>query len=197
LVAPTPELTNLLETLVQFRARDGDTGIESVDSPGLAAERSLTRLAGYLDAVPTSRVDVPWLGGDLELFGVQELSGCQAGYAYNAVTREPLQDWRPEWIAIGTCEGDAIIADTAVAALPILWAVHGIGTWRPKRVAPSLASFLKALSAFTEVLQGEFHGEVFAEDHSGLLPALLARLKARLEAVLPSSDVDALLAGCT
>ncbi len=194
-MAPTPELTNLLETLVRFGARDGDTGIESVDSPGLAAERSLTRLASYLDAAPTSRVDVPWLGGDLELFGAQELSACQAGYAYNAVTGEPVQDWRPEWIAIGTWEGDAIIADTTVAALPILWAVHGIGTWRPKRVAPSLTSFLKALSAFTEVLQGEFHGEVFAEDHSGPLPALLARLKARLGAVLPSSDVDALLAG--
>lgn len=82
---------------------------------------------------------------------IPELPEAQLGYAKhpngNDLTGENEGDWKKEWIVIGndTSLGDPYFIDTSVEALPVYTAMHGMGSWNPEEISPSLRNFLGSL----------------------------------------------------
>ena len=56
----------------------------------------------------------------------------------------PGVDWQPQWFVIGmeTLIGDPVFVDLDDPNLPVFTAMHGMGSWRAVRLAPSLEGFL-------------------------------------------------------
>lgn len=81
-----------------------------------------------------------------------DLQEAQLGYARHPngsdLTGVSEGEWRKEWIVIGqNIElGDPYFVDTSEESLPVHTAAHGIGTWEPTIVSPSLRNFLSCLT---------------------------------------------------
>jgi hypothetical protein len=130
-------------------------------------------------------VSVPFAPEDLHLYAPETIADVQAGYLG--------ESWRPEWLVIGDIGGDPVIADTEQSGTPISFAIHGLGEWRPAKVAPTPAAFLSGLAAWLRVLH-QFDGERLDEDDDfAVKPGFDEALREALGLVLPPDCVDALM----
>jgi hypothetical protein len=119
---------------------------------------------------------------ELTLYAPRLLNKQQEGYRTG--------DWPASWLVIGDSSRDPVIADTAREGTPIAIAIHGIGQWRPRWVAPSLSSFLNALSDWVAVLYGQFDGEMLDEDRDfEVKPGLIEAVGSALAASLPAECI--------
>ncbi len=85
---------------------------------------------------------------ELELFGAGELIEGQAGYAFNPVVQEPIEDWPTSFLVIATCGGDPFVLDLSRSSgedAPVLTARHGTGRWGFHDAAGSFAEFLESM----------------------------------------------------
>lgn len=120
----------------------------------------------------------------LRLYSPDELDERQRGYRAG--------DWQDPWLAIGDSSADPVIANTAEEGTPIALAIHGIGEWRARWVAPTLATFLGALSDWVVVLYGQFGGEMLDEDLDfDVKPGFVDAIRSVLAASLPEECVTA------
>jgi hypothetical protein len=93
-------------------------------------------------------------------------------------------------LAIGDSSADPVIANTAEVGTPIAFAIHGIGEWQPRWVAPTLATFLGALCDWVSVLYGQFDGEMLDEELDfAVEPGFVDALRPVLTASLPEKCV--------
>jgi hypothetical protein len=77
-------------------------------------------------------VRVPFSPEELELFAVQHVARRHEGYAGPG--------WDPAWVVIsGGVSGDPVIGDTSRPGTPVMVALRGTGSWRPRDVAPDPA----------------------------------------------------------
>lgn len=85
---------------------------------------------------------------DIHIYGKDEIEEAQAGYRYNGLTGEPIEDWiGDEYIVIGndSCCGDPIIAKIDEEELPIYSMFHD--NW------VSLQIIANSLEQFTNILK--------------------------------------------
>jgi len=106
----------------------------------------------YLPSGPASGSYVPWVVEQLMVCSFAELPGAQEGYAWSGPERSRLPGWAPSWVVVASIFGDPFFVDLEKDGLPVLFARHGAGEWRPRRVAPNMAAFLEVLSGLESVL---------------------------------------------
>lgn len=149
-------------------------------------------LRGFYEIGNPIEVEMPWLIEWLSLFSREDLDELQEGYRFSVGEPDQLTpDWQPQWLVIGECSGDPIIADTNRPETPILMAVHGVGSWSPKQISPSFSAFLEFLVnwlRFYRERRGQLH-----DDDGELLPAVKAALSDRVANHLPPADRDNLI----
>jgi hypothetical protein len=104
----------------------------------------------------------------------------QAGYRWNGLTGQPIEDWDDDWLVVADEGGDPFILSRASGS--VLHAVHGGGVWEPAVVFADLntmaaclghlgAVVVSAGEAFTDedcLIRPEYHEQAFA----GLLQLL-------------------------
>ena len=87
-------------------------------------------------------------GDELLLFGAGELIEGQAGYAFNPVVQEPIEDWPTSFLVIANRGGDPFVLDLSRSSgedAPVLTARHGTGRWDFHDAAGSFAEFLESM----------------------------------------------------
>lgn len=139
---------------------------------------------------------VPWAIEGLDLFPLGRLPHAQAGYRWWGDTRRRLEDWPESWVVVASASADPFFVDVGDPDLPVHFARHGEGAWRPARVAPTFDLFFDALIAYEAVFLGEFGGDVL-DDDSEPDPRFAPALAARLGAVLPAPEASVLLTAAT
>lgn len=130
-------------------------------------------------------VEVPFPPESLHLFNPPAVASEQIGY--------DGETWDRSWVVIGNVAGDPVIADTTRLGTPVMLALHGIGSWSPKTVAPDPAGFLQAIAAWLRVL-GRFDGESLDEHNDfEVKPGFNDELRRELSGVLGQDHFQALL----
>lgn len=118
----------------------------------------------YQTAAPQD-ISIPWTVEWLYLYSPNSLVVCQDGYRWPREQRDQLLDgWNPNWIVIGDASANPVIAHVDQSHTPISMDYHGMGEWTPKRIAPSLASFLHILAIWVDISIGKYKGEIRNED---------------------------------
>ncbi|QDV16220.1 hypothetical protein Pan153_08410 [Gimesia panareensis] len=145
----------------------------------------------YSQAAPCE-FEMPWAVEMLILFAPADLLEGQAGYRWLGQTGgDVIEDWNPDWVVMGECSGDPIIADTRISETPILMAMHGMGVWEPLLIAPGLSDFLLLLSAWLQSFE-EFEGSI-QDDNYEIRADFLQAFQARLKGIIPESNLENLL----
>ncbi|MEB6664846.1 hypothetical protein MXL91_25570 [Achromobacter ruhlandii] len=111
---------------------------------------------------------------------LHRLWDLQAGYRWDGVTGERVPDWQPGWLVIADRAADPFIYDMQTGK--ILFAEHGMGSWKPVEIAPNLETLTAALCTVADVF--ETAGENLRDDDWVLRPEHRIRALAQLAAVL-------------
>ncbi len=93
-------------------------------------------------------LEIRRLDDELQLFGAGELIEGQAGYAFNPVLQEPIEDWPTSFLVIAACGGDPFVLDLSRFSgedAPVLTAKHGTGRWDFHDAAGSFVEFLESM----------------------------------------------------
>ena len=113
----------------------------------------------YTESAPIG-FEIDWTVEWLVLYSPDELYDCQFGYQWiDDIGTEEDETWDKNWIVIGDCSADPIIANVGEKGTPILMAVHGIGDYTPRRIAPSLSSYFDILTMWLDLVYGDFKGK--------------------------------------
>lgn len=89
------------------------------------------------------------------LYGASELIDMQAGYSYNAFTKEEANDWPKNYIVIADHGADPFVLDLSRSDgedAPVLFAFHGEGEWDFTEVFSSFSKFLKLIQCIKETV---------------------------------------------
>ena len=125
-----------------------------------------------------------WWANQFYLHDPRTLRGALVGYRWDEDELEFEEgDWSPDWVLIGEWGADPVIAHVDEPGTPVSMAMHGIGEWDLKRVAPDLASFLTGMSVWLEVFFVRWKGKYEAED-CRTLPQVLEELNGEIRTVL-------------
>jgi len=115
----------------------------------------------YNDLRTSAKFDeISFGSGGIRLFRLPEIEREQVGYSISqdgaSLCKEGDGAWQPSWIVIGreTACGDPLILETSDPALPVLFAIHGEGTWEPEVIAVSFDAFLASLEEFARISAG-------------------------------------------
>ncbi len=148
----------------------------------------------YTVAAPIE-LGIPWSVSEMVLYSPENLVVSQEGYRWEVGKRGEIDlYWNENWITIGDINADPIIAHVDITNTPISFALHGVGSWTPQRVAPNLAVFLDVLSAWLRVFT-EYRGEIVGLDDA-LRPDFTTDLRDELNRVLSPQHVNNFLNFC-
>ena len=187
----TSDLTAAIDRLISTcRQVPTDSAFSFAPAPRVALEPVLQRLPltpellhWYESGAPeTFRFD--W-GSEFQLYDPRTLRDALLGYRWDE--RESELDggeWRPHWVMIGDWGSDPVIAHVDEPGTPVSMAIHGIGVWQPKRIAPDLGSFLNGMAVWLEVFFIRWKGEYQDED-CVVLPEILDEFNREIRSVLP------------
>ena len=88
-------------------------------------------------------------GQGLNIYGADKLIEYQAGYAYNSLTEEIVEDWPPNFVVIADSGGDPYCIDIGNITdhdSPVYTSMHGGGKWDFEKVADTFVDFLKDIA---------------------------------------------------
>ena len=101
--------------------------------------------------------NIAFLYGDLRFFNRDNIDKMQAGFRYNGLTGEKIQDWPgDDYVIIGYdetagCGPDPIIVKTDEDKLPVYWLMSDGGDWsNPVFVCDSLDEFSKSITMLVD-----------------------------------------------
>ena len=103
--------------------------------------------------------------GEIEFFDKKTIDDAQAGFRYNALTGEKIEEWTgDEYVIVGYdatagCGPDPYIVKTSDSKLPVYWLMADGGDWsNPDLICDSLDNFNKIISmlaSYEEYFSGE------------------------------------------
>ena len=107
------------------------------------------------------------LWGDMTLYPFALLEKEQAGFAFDAFTREPVEDWPKGMMVFGECASDPFMLNPAIQG-EVFFALHGQGEWKPLPIAADLLGFLKGCAAWLDMVRQR--GDSLKDDTLALRP---------------------------
>jgi hypothetical protein len=118
-------------------------------------------LQQWLKSVGENDLQVRWIFEWLTIYGSGQLANHQVGYRWLSEDRRTTaKGWNYDWVVIGDCGGDAIIAEMSNVNIPVFYALHGMGEWQPHQLASSLGVFVTFLATWVEVVGGKSKAEL-------------------------------------
>jgi hypothetical protein len=133
----------------------------------------------YRDVGPVD-VTIDMHGNPYFLPRLSELWEFQAGYPWNGLTGETIEDWPEEWLVVAAEAGDPFILSLSHGV--ILHAYHGEGEWDAGLIFPDLNTMAACLAQLGAVVKEA--GETFTDDHYSIRPEHRKRAAAELSKLL-------------
>lgn len=116
------------------------------DLGGVEAERYDPALVYFWSHYRLAGCELSWYPEPISLLNGESVDSALAGYAYNAVSGERLDDWPSGALCIAATSGDPLI--TLPETFHVMTAIHGAGTWNWVQVGDDFVGFLKLLLAW-------------------------------------------------
>jgi hypothetical protein len=114
----------------------------------------------------------------------------QAGYRWNGLSGEPINDWPDNWLVVAAEGGDPFIFAGSSGA--VLHAYHGEGDWDASEMFPDLNTMVAVLAQIGGIVL-EAGGD-FTDDDCSIRPKYHAQACARIQLFLGSkAEADAVL----
>ena len=143
----------------------------------------------YCEVGPAS-ITVEMHGNPFFLPCLAELWNFQAGYRWNGLSGEPIEDWNDAWLVVADAGGDPFIFDRTSSA--VLHAYHGEGEWDASEIFRDLNKMAACLAQLGSIVC-EFRDEYLDEDCS-IRPKFKMIALDRLKVILGTmSDSQAVL----
>ncbi len=116
----------------------------------------------------------------------------QAGYRWNGLSGEPIEDWNDDWLVVADEGGDPFIFERASGV--VLHAYHGEGEWGAGEMFPDLNTMAACLAQLGAIVLES--GDKYTEEDCSIRPEFRALASARLQELLGlKSDAEAVLDG--
>ena len=149
-------------------------------------------VAEYYDHIGPLDVTIDGYGNPCFLPSLARLWDFQAGYRWNGLTGEPIDDWNDDWLVVADEGGDPFIFDRASST--VLVAYHGEGVWEPEERFPNLPAMAACLAILGSVVRAA--GDDFTDADSWVRPEHREDAIARIADVLGSRlEAEAIVSG--
>jgi hypothetical protein len=114
----------------------------------------------------------------------------QAGYRWNGLSGQPIEDWPDDWLVVADEGGDPFIF--ARSSGVILHAYHGEGEWDTGEMFPDLITMAACLAQIGAIVLDA--GRDYMEEDCSIRPKYRALASARLQELLGAkSDAETVL----
>lgn len=137
----------------------------------------------YYESVGPDNVSIPAYGNAFYVPSLAKLWTHQAGYRYNAISGDTLEQWDDDWLVVADHGADPYIFSRSDGC--VLLAQHGEGTWNPQRLFEDLNSMAACLAILGTVVSDA--GLALTDEQSFILPRYRQLALQRLEELLGSS----------
>jgi hypothetical protein len=107
----------------------------------------------------------------------------QAGYRWNGLSKEPVTNWRDDWLVVADQGGDPFILSRSSGV--VLHDEHGRGNWEPREIFPDLFTMAASLGQLGAVVVAA--GEDFTDKDCIIRPKWRDEAKTALRRLLGST----------
>jgi len=109
----------------------------------------------------------------------------QAGYRWNGLSGEPIDDWNDDWLVVADEGGDLFIFERTSGV--VLHAYHGQGVWDAGEMFPDLNTMAACLAQLGAIVSEA--GDAIYEEDSSIRPHFRELALARLLELLGSKSL--------
>lgn len=143
----------------------------------------------YQEVGPVS-VKIQARGNPYFLPSLAELWQFQAGYRWNGLTNEPIDNWPDDWLVVANQGGDPLIFVRSSGT--VLHSYAGMGAWDTSKIFPDLNTMAYCLAEIGAIALEA--GDEFLDEDFSIRPEYLELAIARFEVRLGSrSTAEAVL----
>ena len=143
----------------------------------------------YVEVGPFN-VTIETHGNPYFLPSLADLWQFQAGYRWNGLSGEPIEDWPDDWLVVADEGGDPFIVVRSSGV--VLHAFHGEGEWDAGEIFPNLNTMAACLAQIGDIVLKA--GSDYMEEDFSIRPKYRALASACLQHLLGSkSDAEAVL----
>jgi hypothetical protein len=144
----------------------------------------------FYQEVGPANVSIEAHGNPYFLPSLTDLWQFQAGYRWNGLSGEPIEDWPDDWLVVADEGGDPFIFVRSSGV--VLHAYHGEGEWDAGEMFPDLNTMAACLAQIGAIVLEA--GDDFTEEDCSIRPKNRAMASARLQELLGSkSEAEAVL----
>jgi hypothetical protein len=144
----------------------------------------------YYQEVGPCNVTIGAHGNPYFLPCLADLWKFQAGYRWNGLSGEPIEDWNDDWFVVADEGGDPFIFERSSGV--ILHAYHGEGEWDAGEMFPDLNTMVACLAQIGAIVLDA--GDDYTEEDCSVRPKYRALASGRLQELLGSkSEAEAVL----
>jgi hypothetical protein len=132
--------------------------------------------------VGPANITIGACGNPYFLPSLADLWSFQAGYRWNALNGEPIEDWSDDWIVIADEGGDPFILERSSSV--VLHAFHGEGAWDPVTMFPNLNTMAVSLGLLGAIVRDA--GDSFLDEDCCVRPTYVATALVQFQELLGS-----------
>jgi len=122
-------------------------------------------LRNFYSEVGPKDVCIEGYGNPTTIPSLKHLWDRQAGYRWNGLTNEPIEDWPPNWIVVADEGADPYIFDMNTSQ--ILFAQHGTGEWDAGEMYPDINTMAACIATLGCVI---LDSDNFEDDDCNINP---------------------------
>jgi len=137
-------------------------------------------LQRFYAEVGPDNISISNYGNSFFLPALSDLWDAQAGFRWNAVTGDRIENWADDWLVVADQDGDAFIHDRPTGT--ILWAQHGTGSWNPQPLFSNIQECAAVLGTLGKVTDEA--GDDFLDEDCYISPQYRAAAKSALTDIL-------------
>jgi hypothetical protein len=144
----------------------------------------------FYQEVGPANVTIAGYGNPYDVPSLADLWQFQAGYRWNGLSGEQIEDWPDDWLVVAMESGDPFIFVRSSGV--VLHAYHGEGDWDAGEMFADLNSMAACLAQLGGVVLEA--GNEFLEEDCSIRPKYRALASARLQELLGSKpDAEVVL----
>lgn len=136
-------------------------------------------LRDFYSNIGPSDIYIEGYGNPTTIPALKNLWNHQAGYRWNGLTNEPIEDWPANWIVVADEGGDPYIFDMETNG--ILFAQHGTGEWDAGEIYPDITTMAACIATLCCII---LDTEDFTDDDFNINPECRAEAIERLTKIL-------------
>ena len=146
-------------------------------------------VAQFYAEVGPQEIEIEGYGNCTSIPSLAELWQYQAGYRWDALTGERIDDWPDSWFVVADEGGDPYIYDADTRQ--VLFAQHGMGTWEAGELYANLNTMAACLATLGNVI---LNAEEFTDDDERVKPQYREQAVSLLAELLGSrSEAEAIV----